>query len=132
GLSYGEKLGLVYGEKSKVLATLALGEFTGEDGSPDGGNTFKLASAFGSFGNNGLNTIPILYTKVVDANGKVILEPKLKQDQVFSPQTAYIMRDLLKGPLTFDGDKAKIPNMPVIGKTGTTNNVTDFLFAGLT
>ncbi len=132
GLSYGEKLGLVYGEKSKVLATLALGEFTGEDGSPDGGNTFKLASAFGSFGNNGLYTNPILYTKVVDANGKVILEPKLNQDQVFSPQTAYIMRDLLKGPLTFDGDKAKIPNMPVIGKTGTTDRVTDFLFAGLT
>lgn len=134
GLAYGEKLGLVYGENSKTLSVLSLGEFTGinPDGTVDGGNTYKLASAFGSFGNNGLYTEPVLYTKVVDANGKVILEPKLRQDQVFSPQTAYIMRDLLKGPLSFDGAQAKLANMPVIGKTGTTNSVTDFLFAGLT
>ncbi|MPM00160.1 Monofunctional biosynthetic peptidoglycan transglycosylase [bioreactor metagenome] len=134
GLAYGEKLGLVYGEKSKFIATVALGEFTGvdEDGSVDGGNPYILASAFGSFGNNGLYTKPILYTKVADATGKIILESKPKQTQVFSPQTAYIMRDLLKGPLTFDGALAKLPNMPVIGKTGTTSLVTDFLFAGLT
>lgn len=134
GLAYGEKLGLVYGEKSKFIATVALGEFTGvdDDGSVDGGNPYILASAFGSFGNNGLYTKPILYTKVADATGKIILESKPKQTQVFSPQTAYIMRDLLKGPLSFDGALAKLPNMPVIGKTGTTSLVTDFLFAGLT
>lgn len=132
GLAYGEKLGLVYSEDSKGIATISLGEFTEAEANPDGGNPYILASAFGSFGNNGLYTEPILYTKVVDATGKVILEPKLNQTQVFSPQTAYIMRDLLKGPLSFDGSLAKIPNMPVIGKTGTTSNVTDFLFAGLT
>lgn len=132
GLAYGEKLGLVYSEESKGIATISLGEFTEAEANPDGGNPYILASAFGSFGNNGLYTEPILYTKVVDATGKVLLEPKLNQTQVFSPQTAYIMRDLLKGPLSFDGSLAKIPNMPVIGKTGTTSNVTDFLFAGLT
>ncbi|MGG7143404.1 transglycosylase domain-containing protein [Clostridium nigeriense] len=134
GLAYGEKLGLVYGEDSKTLSTLSLGEFTGtyNDGSTDGGNTFILAAAYSAFGNNGLYTEPMLYTKVVDADGNVLLEKKAKQEQVFSPQTAYIMRDLLKGPLSFDGALAKIPNMPVIGKTGTTNDVTDFLFAGLT
>ena len=134
GLSYAEKLGLIYGPDSRTLSVLSLGEFTGEnsDGSYDGGNTFILASAFGTFGNNGVRIEPTLYTKVVDANGKIILEAKPNQEQIFSPQTAYIMRDLLKGPLTFDGALAKLPNMPVIGKTGTTNSVTDFLFAGLT
>lgn len=132
GLAYGEKLGLVYSDQSKVISTLSLGEFTGEIGNPDGGNPYILASAFGTFGNNGLYTEPLLYTKVVDATGKVILEAKLNQTQVFSPQTAYIMRDLLKGPLSFDGALAKLSNMPVIGKTGTTSLVTDFLFAGLT
>lgn len=136
GLSYGEKLGIIYGEKSRSsIATLSLGEFTGydeEDGSIDGGNPFILASAFATFGNNGLYTEPILYTKVVDGNGKVLLEKTPKQEQVFSPQTAYIMRDLLKGPLSFDGYLARLSNMPVIGKTGTTSRVTDFLFAGLT
>ena len=136
GLSYGEKLGIIYGPKSSSsIATLSLGEFTGydeEDGSIDGGNPFILASAFGTFGNNGVYTEPILYTKVVDGSGKIILEKKASQEQVFSPQTAYIMRDLLKGPLSFDGYLAKLSNMPVIGKTGTTSRVTDFLFAGLT
>lgn len=134
GLAYGEKLGLVYGENSKTLSTLSLGQFTEtyNDGSTDGGNTFILAAAYSTFGNNGLYIEPMLYTKIVDANGNVLLEKKAKQEQVFSPQTAYIMRDLLKGPLSFDGALAKIPNMPVIGKTGTTNYVTDFLFAGLT
>ena len=134
GLAYGEKLGLIYGEDSKTLATLSLGQFTltYDDGSRDGGNPYILASAFGTFGNNGLYTEPILYTKVVDGSGKTILEKTPKQEQVFSPQTAYIMRDLLKGPLTFDGSLAKLPNMPVIGKTGTTDGTTDFLFAGLT
>jgi penicillin-binding protein 1A len=134
GLNYGEKLGLIYGEDSKTLSTLSLGEFTGTyaDGSTDGGNTFILAAAYSAFGNNGVYTEPILYTKVVDANGETILEKTPKQEQVFSPQTAYIMRDLLKGPLNFDGSLARLSNMPVIGKTGTTNDVTDFLFAGLT
>ena len=134
GLSYGEKLGLIYGDDSKTLSTLSLGEFTGTyaDGSTDGGNTFILASAYGAFGNNGIYTEPILYTKVIDGNGNVLLEKKAKQEQVFSPQTAYIMRNLLKGPLSFDGSLARLSNMPVIGKTGTTNDVTDFLFAGLT
>ena len=135
GLSYGEKLGIIYGSKSRTsIATISLGEFTGydeEDGSIDGGNPFILASAFGTFGNNGLYTEPKLYTKVLDSNGKVLLEKKTVQEQIFTPQTAYIMRDLLKGPLTFDGALAKLPNMPVIGKTGTTSRVTDFLFAGL-
>ena len=135
GLSYGEKLGLIYGEKSKTLSVLSLGEFTGvdeESGFIDGGNPFILASAYATFGNNGLYTEPMLYTKVVDGNGKVLLEKTPKQEQIFSPQTAYIMRDLLKGPLSFDGSLANLSNMPVIGKTGTTEYVTDFLFAGLT
>ena len=117
GLSYGEKLGIVYGSKSRTsIATLSLGEFTGydaEDGSIDGGNPFILASAYGAFGNNGLYTEPKLYTKVVDSNGKVLLEKQTVQEQIFSPQTAYIMRDLLKGPLSFDGSLAKLSNMPV-------------------
>lgn len=135
GLSYGEKLGLIYSEKSKTISTVSLGEFTGVDletGTVDGGNPFILASAFGTFGNNGVYVEPTLYTKVVDGNGKVLLEANPNKEQIFSPQTSYIMRDLLKGPLTFDGALAKLSNMPVIGKTGTTSNVTDFLFAGLT
>ncbi|MGL5381505.1 transglycosylase domain-containing protein, partial [Clostridium sp.] len=131
-ISYGEKLGLVYGEASRVLATAALGEFANDPNDMDGGNTYLLAAAYGTFGNNGIYTEPKLYTRVVDATGKVLLEDESVQRQVFSPQTAYIMQDLLTGPVNFDAGGAKVPNMPTVGKTGTNDSVSDFWFSGLT
>lgn len=125
-LSYGEKFGLEYGpDAAASIASIALGEF-------DGGNTYKLAAAYGTFGNEGNYTEPKLYTKVVDATGKVLLENQTKTEKFVSPETAYIMYDLLKGPAKFDAGSAKFSDIPVAGKTGTSQNVTDFWFAGLT
>jgi len=134
GISYGEKLGLKYNSASKTsIAAVALGQFNNDPNDLDGGNTSVLAGAFGTFGNNGLYTKPILYTKVVDATGKTILEnTKPKQTQVFSPQTSYILYDMLKGPVTeYNATGAKWGDMPVAGKTGTTSNSTDLWFSGL-
>ena len=95
--------------------------------------SYILAGAFGTFGNNGMYTKPVLYTKVVDATGKTILDNTTpKQTKVFSPQAAYIMYDMLKGPVTeYNATGAKWGDMPVAGKTGTTSNSTDLWFAGL-
>ena len=38
-----------------------------------------------------------IYTKVTDKDGKDPLELKLESTQVISPQTAYIVYDMLKG-----------------------------------
>lgn len=134
GVSYGEKLGIKYNEKSaSSIASVALGEHNNDPNDLDGGNPLILASAFGSFGNNGNRSEPIFYTKVVDSTGKVLLQGKSEQVPVFSPQTAYIMYDILKGPVKyFDGSPAKFGDMPVSGKTGTSNEVTDWWFSGLT
>lgn len=134
GISYGEKLGLKYNSESKSsIAALALGQFNNNPSDRDGGNTYILAGAFGSFGNNGIYTKPILYTKVIDATGKTILDNSTpKQTKVFSPQTAYILYDMLKGPVNeYNATGAKWGDMPVAGKTGTTTNSTDLWFAGL-
>ncbi|GAA0077815.1 PBP1A family penicillin-binding protein [Clostridium sp. CTA-5] len=133
GISYGENLGLIFNSSSKQsIATVALGQFNNSPNDRDGGNTYKLSAAFGSFGNNGLYTEPILYTKVVDSKGKTLLDGKPHQKQVFSPQAAYIMYDLLKGPVNFyGGAPAKWSDMPVAGKTGTTTDAKDLWFAGL-
>jgi len=134
GISYGEKLGLKYNSASKTsIAALALGQFNNDPNDRDGGNTSILAAAFGTFGNEGIYTKPVLYTKVVDATGKTILDnTKPKQTKVFSPQAAYILYDMLKGPVTeYNAKGAKWGNMPVAGKTGTTTNSTDLWFAGL-
>lgn len=132
-ISYGENLGLVYNNASKTsIATAALGEFNNDPNDRDGGNTYKLSAAFGTFGNEGKFIEPLLYTKVVDSKGNTVLEGKPKEKQVFSPQTAYIMYDLLKGPVNFyGGAPAKWSDMPVAGKTGTTTDAKDLWFAGL-
>ena len=134
GISYGEKLGLKYNSASKTsIAALALGQFNNDPNDRDGGNTSILAAAFGTFGNEGTYTKPVLYTKVVDATGKTILDnTKPKETKVFSPQAAYILYDMLKGPVTeYNATGAKWGDMPVAGKTGTTTNSTDLWFSGL-
>lgn len=131
-ISYGEKLGLIFNDKSKSLPSIALGQFDNANGS-DGGNTYISASAFGTFGNNGVYVEPKLYSKVVDASGKTLLENETITKTVFSSQTAYIMYDLLKGPVKYYGaGDAQFGSMPVAGKTGTSSDAKDFWFSGLT
>ncbi|MBB6622006.1 transglycosylase domain-containing protein [Clostridium gasigenes] len=134
GLAYGEKLGIKYNAASaSSIAALALGEHNNAPDDLDGGNPLILASAFGTFGNKGNRSEPVFYTKVEDSTGKVLLDGSSEQIPVFSPQTAYIMYDILKGPVAkFDGGPAKFSDMPVSGKTGTSDSVTDWWFSGLT
>ena len=130
GLAYGEKFGLIYNDVSKEsISALALGQF---DGNRDGSNPFYLSAAYGTFGNDGLYTEPILYTKVIDATGKVILEKKPETRKVLSPEASYITYDMLKGPVNYSAGGAKFGNMEVVGKTGTTSGNKDLWFAGLT
>lgn len=134
-LDYGRKAGIKYNDTSAhSMSAIALGQHSNDVGeNRDGGNTTLLASAFGSFGNNGVRIEPILYTKVTDSTGKVILEKEAKKTQLYSPQTAFIMYNILKEPLIrFDAGGAKFSDMPVSGKTGTTEMVDHFWFAGLT
>lgn len=133
-LEYGEKFGFYYNDNSKhSIATLALGQFNNDPNNLDGGNPLILAAAYSAFANNGVITEPITYTHVVDKNGKVILENVPKKIQVVSPETAYIMYDLLKGPVErYSSRPAKFGNIPVAGKTGTTENNKDLWFAGVT
>ncbi|MGL4108521.1 transglycosylase domain-containing protein [Clostridium sp. LP20] len=131
-LSYGEKFGLKYGAESKTLPTLALGQFQNATTDRDGGNTFIVSSAFGVFGNNGIYTEPKLYSTVKDSSGKVILDAEVKQKEIFSPQAAYIMYDMLKGSRGYTGPAAQWGSIPVAGKTGTTSENKDYWFAGLT
>ncbi len=127
--TYGEKFGLEYGDVQLSGSNLALGEF---GSSQAGSNVFKLAAAYGTFGNDGILTEPILYTKVLDRNGNVLLDNTAKTTQIVSAETAYILYDMLKEPLTYSAQGAKVTNIPTSGKTGTTTDNKDYWFAGLT
>ena len=129
---YGQKLGLGLNESDKGVAALALGEQT------YGTTPLKMAAAFGTFGNQGMYTEPILYTKVVDRNGATILESKTTSHKVFSPETAFITYDLLKAPLTSGGKVTPTgtaanfrSDLNLAGKTGTSESSKVLTFAGL-
>lgn len=133
GASYGEKFGLQLDEEDKrSSAAMALGQLDG--GKYVGTNPLTMAAAYGVFGNNGMRTAPRLYTKVVDRSGKVLLQTKYDPKTVLSPQSAYIMYDILRGPVSAGGTGTNAPfsDMPVRGKTGTSSEKKNLWFVGLT
>lgn len=129
GSSYAEKFGLTLSKGDTTrMSAMALGELD------DGENTLSMAAAYGTFGNDGLYTNPRLYTKVVDRSGNTILETKTETKKILSPQSAYIMFDLLQGPTSAGGTapSAKFGSIPVAGKTGTSSKKKELWFCGVT
>lgn len=95
------------------------------------------ASAFGAFANGGVLVEPHLVTRVEDADGNVLYEAQPRRKQVWSPQTAYLILDLLHGNVvdrnpTALSWRAQVPGRWVAGKTGTTNDERDIWFIGAT
>ncbi|MBC2581166.1 transglycosylase domain-containing protein [Clostridium sp. DJ247] len=128
GIEYAEKFGLNLNARDKTsIAALSLGQTHGT-------TPLTMAAAYGVFGNAGNYTTPRLYRKVLDRSGKIILENKVQSKQVLSPESAYIMYDLLKGPVSSEGTgpRANFGSMPVRGKTGTSSDNKDLWFVGLT
>lgn len=131
-IAYGERFGLIYNEKSKTSNTaISLGEFNNDYKDPDGATPYSLAGAYGVFANNGVLVESTLYREVKDSSGKVILKSEPKETQVISPETAYIIYDMMKGTGASQGI-AKVKNIPTAGKTGTTTGNKNYWFGGLT
>ncbi len=96
------------------------------------------AAAFAAFANSGEWIEPHLITRIEDADGNVIYEANPRRAQVWSPQTAYIMLDMLHGNVVDSGAfsqraaQAEMEGRWVAGKTGTTNDDRDMWFVGST
>ena len=95
----------------------------------------ELVSAYQAFGNAGKISEPTSYTKVVDSDGKVILEHEYFGDQALDEDTAYVMNKLMQtvieGP-NGTGKAAKLSKTALIGKTGTSQDWQDIAFVGCT
>lgn len=93
------------------------------------------AAAYGAFANGGVKMEPYFIQRVEDIDGNVLYEAKPRGTRVWTPETAYIILDLLYANVHDQGAfsrRAKLPNRFVGGKTGTTNNEKDIWFAGVT
>ncbi len=114
----------------------------------------NLTSAYSSFVNGGLKVNPTLISRIQDRRGKTIYVPALSgkcvgcdkfiiagempsikknNSKIFSEQTAYQITSILEGVVKRGtGKKLRDLNVPLAGKTGTTNNNFDAWFIGFT
>ncbi len=97
-----------------------------------------MVRAFATFPNHGKAVVPNAITSVMDRSGNIILDPEKerlresqrqkKNDQIMSPQVAYIMVSMLQSTVEYGTLKWRRINiggfdgMPMAGKTGTTQN----------
>jgi penicillin-binding protein 1A len=124
-------------EKEKYLSLVMGGLETGV-------NPLQMAAAYVPFVHKGMYYEPTTFTLVKDSSGKTLIDKKPAYQAAYSEQTAFLMRDMMKGVTTgkentypHSGTAAayvneKIIGMPVAGKTGTTSSNIDKWFVGYT
>jgi penicillin-binding protein 1A len=96
----------------------------------------ELISAYGVFANNGILVEPVTITQIEDKTGTVIYSAEPREKEVLSRETTFIMNDILQDVVnrgTGVSIRSTIPyDIPIGGKTGTTNDYTDAWFIGFT
>lgn len=128
---FAKKLGITsiqdedYNAKTGVLGGLKYGVSVEE-----------LTNAYSAIGNQGKFNDAYMVEKIVDAQGKIIYQHKANPVQVFSVQTAYLMTDMLRTVVS-DGTGSTVrsnykhfSDIPIVGKTGSTQNYADVWFMG--
>jgi 1A family penicillin-binding protein len=94
-------------------------------------------AAYTVWANLGSTVEPRLVTRIEDAGGKVVLQrgPSVPQS-VIDPRIAFIVRDMMRDAAergTGAPARRAVPaNIPIAGKTGTTNDNVDVWFMGMT
>ena len=112
-----------------------------------GVSNYELTSAFASIANGGVYRKPILYTKVYDHDGKILLDNtanvEKQKKKVMSKENAYLltsaMADSMVGGRAFSSGtmnvtatstRAHFKGMSLAGKSGTTTKNNDVWFVG--
>ncbi|MGN1169681.1 MAG: penicillin-binding transpeptidase domain-containing protein, partial [Acutalibacteraceae bacterium] len=124
-----EKLGFTtLTDKDNSLGPLSIGSMS------YGMTTLEMTAAYCSYGNGGKYYKPYSYYKVTDPSGEVILDNTNNEGtQVFSAETADIMREMMKTVITSSvgtGRGYGVSGFETFAKTGTTDDYKDRWFAG--
>lgn len=139
GVEYAQNLGISSLTETDLNPSTALGGIT------NGVSNLELTSAFASIANHGVYTKPIFFTKILDRNGKIILENEPQSKRVLKDSTAFLLTDSMQASMK-PGKKfaragitvnptstsAALSNMSAAGKSGTTTNNRDIWFVGYT
>ncbi len=100
-----------------------------------GPSLLNLTNSYMPFGNGGVYYKAHILKRIKDSfSERVYLENDTRKgEKVITEETAFIMRKMLREVvLTGTGKAAALENKEICGKTGTSENYRDILFAGLT
>ena len=103
-------------------------------------NLMELANAYCTIANDGVHHEPVVVTRIVDKDGKVVYTAPTAEEQAIPYRSAFFMQQLLMGGLRepggtsmsfggYLGDSYKDTDWG--GKTGTSNNHSDAWFIGV-
>ena len=110
-------------------ATLA----TALGGITHGVTNVELCAAYASIANSGKYIKPIYYTKILDHNGNILIEKTSAEQTVLKETTAWLLTNAMEDVVNHGTATAcQLSNMPVAGKTGTTESYNDLWFVGYT
>ncbi len=112
-----------------AYSPLALGALT------NGATLTELTAAYQVIGNGGMYYKPYYYSKVIDSSGRVVLEQDTIGKRAIGEDSAWITNRMMLKVVQDEygtGKHARLDNVEVIGKTGTANDWSNLLFAGLT
>ena len=131
GFKFAKRLGISTlvesGKANDMGLSLALGGLT------KGVSPLELTAAYGAFANQGIYIKPFAIRKIEDKDGNVLYEHETTRTVVMSPQTAYLMTDMLQTVVQAGtASSARLNDRPVAGKTGTTSFDVDAWFVGYT
>ena len=122
-IEYAHRMGI----KSELGPNLSLALGTSEV------TPLEMASAFSTFANLGEYVEPTFLSRIEDRNGKVMTIWRPRPKRAISPETAYIVLDMMRNVVRMGtGARVRALGRPVAGKTGTTNDHIDAWFVGFT
>lgn len=116
-------------EFTDIGLPLALGGLT------NGVTNLEMTAAYAAIANNGVYQKPILYTVILDHDGKLLLSNESEATQVMKSSTAWLLTDAMEDTTTIGtGSRLAFKDykMPVAGKTGTATKNNDLWFVGYT
>lgn len=129
-IDYLENLGITTIDREyDSYAPLALG------GIYNGVTNLELTAAYASIANGGTYIEPILYSKILDSDGNVLIDNVPEEHRAMKESTAWLLTSAMEDVVSKGtGTPAQIDETGIAeaGKTGTTENSHDLWFVGYT
>lgn len=127
GYDYLLNFGFTTLKQSDINQPLAIGGIT------NGVTNLELTAAYATIANKGTYTKPRFYTKILDHENNILIDNTPQTRTVLKETTAYLLTSAMQDVITSGtGTSVNFDNMSIAGKTGTTNDSRDRLFAGFT